>query len=146
MELFKFLQMNWFEITVVLSLVGFAIKATTFISDNMRKFDELKANLEDTIKDENRKMDDKMNKINDRIDDLKNDIKEVRKDTNDKIDCLNDRIDLNEQKRVDGQERTRLIMEGVEATLISLHNDGHNGPVTASLKAINDYRNRKASE
>ena len=37
-------------------------------------------------------------------------------------------------------------MEGVEATLISLKNEGHNGPVTASLEAINAYKLRKASE
>ena len=55
---------------------------------------------------------------------------------------------LNEQesRHKDDMERTRLIMDGVEATLVSLHNDGHNGPVTKSLEAINEYKSQKAVE
>ena len=117
MELMKFLEENWFQITLLGSLIGVTIKLTNKVNDYNSRFDELKS-----------------------------DIQGLKEDTSDKISEINIRLDADDKKRQDGQERTRLIMEGVEATLISLKNEGHNGPVTASLNAINDYKSRKASE
>lgn len=117
MELMKFLEENWFQITLIGTLIGFTVKLTN-----------------------------KVNLYNSRFDDIKKDIKDFKDDTNDKIIKINERLDEDDKKRTEGQERTRLIMEGVEATLISLKNEGHNGPVTASLEAINEYKLRKASE
>lgn len=121
MDLMKFLEENWFQITLIITIIGTVIKLTT-------------------------RFDNSVNENNKKFNDLKKDIKDLRDDTNDKIDKINKRLDDSDEKRNDGQERTRLIMEGVEATLISLKNEGHNGPVTASLEAINAYKLRKASE
>lgn len=117
MELMKFLEENWFQITLIGTLISFTVKLTN-----------------------------KVNLYNSRFDDLKKDIKDFKDDTNDKITKINERLDEDDKKRTEGQERTRLIMKGVEATLISLKNEGHNGPVTESLEAINEYKLNKASE
>lgn len=114
MSLMEFIESNWFQITLIATIVIFVIKIT-------------------------RKIDGYINVSNNKIDDLK-------EDTNDKINKINERLDRGDEKRLEGQERTKLIMQGVEATLISLRNDGHNGPVTDSLIAINEYKTRKASE
>ena len=37
-------------------------------------------------------------------------------------------------------------MNGVEATLKTLHAQGHNGPVTKSLDELNQYKLKKATE
>ena len=117
MELMKFIEENWFQITLIGALISFTIKLTN-----------------------------KVNTYNSRFDDLRDDIESLKNTTNDKIDEINNRLDNSDEKRKESQERTRLIMEGVEATLISLKNEGHNGPVTSSLEAINEYKIKKASE
>lgn len=110
MELMKFIEHNWFQITLIVSLI-------TAITKVVHAFDKYN---EENIARHN--------------------------DTKSQIIEIKSRIEEIEQKRVDGSERTRLIMEGLEATLISLHDDGHNGPVTKSLEAISEYKNRMASK
>lgn len=51
-----------------------------------------------------------------------------------------------EERRLGGVERTRIIMDGVEATLVALYNEGHDGPVAQALKSIKDYKSRKAAQ
>jgi hypothetical protein len=63
-----------------------------------------------------------------------------------KIDYLSSWLDDFNAKEEDKHERNRLIMEGVEATLTTLHNASFNGPVTKSLENINDYKIKKATE
>lgn len=109
-ELMKFIEHNWFQITLIVSLI-------TAITKVVHAFDKYN---EENIARHN--------------------------DTKSQIIEIKSRIEEIEQKRVDGSERTRLIMEGLEATLISLHDDGHNGPVTKSLEAISEYKNRMASK
>lgn len=109
-ELMEFIEHNWFQITLIVSLI-------TAITKVVHAFDKYN---EENIARHN--------------------------ETKSQIIEIKSRIEEIEQKRVDGSERTRLIMEGLEATLISLHDDGHNGPVTKSLEAISEYKNRIASK
>lgn len=59
---------------------------------------------------------------------------------------LEERIEESEKYRSDDKEREKLIMQGVEATLRTLHSQGANGPVTESLKAIDNYKLNKVVE
>lgn len=117
MELMEFIEHNWFPITLLISIVSFTIKITNIVKNYDLKFKELKSDMQD-----------------------------FKEDTNTKFQEINDKFDDNFKDKEDDKERTRLIMQGVEATLISLKNDGHNGPVTTSLQEINDYKTRKAAE
>lgn len=121
MELMVFIEHNWFTITVIISIITLTSKFTKIIEDYTKRLDDLKSDISDMKTETNKKFDD----INDRLD---NELKDRNRDKD------------------DDKERTRLIMQGVEATLISLSNEGHNGPVTQSLMEINDYKNKKALE
>lgn len=68
----------------------------------------------------------------------------MKDDINKKFDELEYRIKESEQYRTDDKEREKLIMQGVEATLRTLHSQGANGPVTESLNAIDKYKSDKA--
>jgi hypothetical protein len=48
--------------------------------------------------------------------------------------------------RVDGQERTQLIFEGITASLMCHHANGANGTVSPILKKIEEYKNKKACQ
>lgn len=117
MELMAFIEHNWFPITFIISIIGFTIKMVKIVNDYAEKLKILTLEVSN-LKSENTK----------------------------KFEAINQRLDSNHIDREDEKERTRLIMQGVEATLISLKNDGHNGPVTTSLQEINDYKTRKAAE
>lgn len=117
MELMAFIEHNWFPITLIVSIITFTIKITKIV-----------------------------NTYNVRLNDLTSEISNLKSENKKKFDEINKRFDNNYTDREDEKERTRLIMQGVEATLISLKNEGHNGPVTTSLQEINDYKTRKASE
>ena len=117
----SFLEQNWFAISLLGTLITFVVKVTialdSFKQDTEARDEELRVSL----------------------DDFKEEVKNHFMQVDEKFKELED-------KREDEKERTRIIMTGVEATLISLHNDGHNGPVTASLKEIADYKARKSAE
>lgn len=70
----------------------------------------------------------------------------MKTDIDKKFDELDERIKDSETYRTDDKEREKLIMQGVEATLRTLHSQGANGPVTESLNAIDEYKSRKAVE
>lgn len=70
----------------------------------------------------------------------------MKSDIDSKFDDLDARIKDSEAYRSDDKERERLIMQGVEATLRTLHEKGANGLVTESLNAIDEYKNKKAVE
>lgn len=109
-DLMLFIEHNWFQITLIISLIATIIKAVKafdkYNDENISRHNETKAEI---IK-------------------------------------IKTKMDEMEEKRCEGSERTQLIMEGLEATLISLHDDGHNGPVTKSLEAMSEYKNRMASK
>lgn len=121
MSLVSFLEQNWFAISLLATIIIFVVKVTkaldSFEQDTKARDEELSKNLKD----------------------FKAEVKGHFEQVDEKFKELED-------KREDEKERTRIIMTGVEATLISLHNDGHNGPVTASLKEIADYKARKSAE
>lgn len=121
MDLVTFVEQNWFTISLLATIIAFVYKVTkaldSFEQETKSRDEELRASL----------------------DGFKSDVKNHFKQVDDKFKELED-------KREDEKERTRIIMTGVEATLISLHDDGHNGPVTASLKEIADYKARKSAE
>lgn len=70
----------------------------------------------------------------------------MKSDINNKFDELDARIEKSEKYKEDDKERERLIMQGVEATLKTLHDQGANGSVTESLEAIDRYKLDKAVE
>ena len=117
MELMSFVEHNWFPITLIISIITFTIKMTNIVND-----------------------------YTDRFDDLKQDVSNLKAENDKKFKNINAKFDAHAKDKEDERERTRLIMQGVEATLISLKNEGHNGPVTTSLEEINEYKTRKASE
>ena len=51
-----------------------------------------------------------------------------------------------EKQQADMQERTEIILEGVEASLIGVKQLGANGRGTESLHKLEAYKNKKASQ
>ena len=51
-----------------------------------------------------------------------------------------------EKQQTDMQERTEIILEGVEASLIGVKQLGANGQVTESLHKLEAYKNKKAAQ
>ena len=172
MDLFDFLHHNWFQITLIATLVGFAIKLTISITNKLNIFNAKIESLDRKI-DNNReecqnqtielssKIDENTEERKQQISELNGKIEKkvqlVYRDTDDrihksvlaldkKIDKIQLTIDTFTDKQKDTHERNILIMEGVEATLTTLHNASFNGPVTKSLENINDYKTRKAAE
>lgn len=117
MELMAFIEHNWFPITLIASIITFTIKLNNVVNNYMQV-----------------------------LNDLKEDISDFKVETDTKFKNIDKRFDQHRDDREEDKERTRLIMQGVEATLISLKNDGHNGPVTKSLDDINEYKTKKAAE
>lgn len=135
-DLVSFLKDNWFMITVVISLCGFMIRMTkeivTFKKDNETRDANLNTKIDNGFTEINKSVDAKIEAINEKME------TEFKK--------VNQQLEEHEQRRVDGSERTRIIMSGVEATLITLHNQGYNGPVTESLGEITKYKAKKSAE
>lgn len=121
MDFVSFVEQNWFAIGGLIGIIGCTWKMSTQLHD-------FKKNIEE-----------RDNKLDQKLDDMKDEI-------NHKVQALEEKVSSQENRHKDDMERTRLIMDGVEATLVSLHNDGHNGPVTKSLEAINEYKSQKAVE
>lgn len=121
MDFVSFVEQNWFAIGGLIGIIGCTWKMSTQLHD-------FKKNIEE-----------RDNKLDQKLDDMKEEI-------NNKVKSLEEKVSSQENRHKDDMERTRLIMDGVEATLVSLHNDGHNGPVTKSLEAINEYKSQKAVE
>lgn len=51
-----------------------------------------------------------------------------------------------EKQQADMQERTEIILEGVEASLIGVKQLGANGRVAESLHKLEAYKNKKAAQ
>lgn len=124
MDLVEFLKHNWFLISLIAGAIGTTIRLTRTISDFDKK---ISGKLEDH---------------SDKLDHMES----QQKDMMGELERVKCHVDEREEKRADTEERTRIIMNGTEATLISLSSQGHDGPVTESLKEIRDYKARKASE
>jgi uncharacterized protein YlxW (UPF0749 family) len=121
MDLMKFLENNWFTITLLGTMIATTVKLTQKIDSFIIE-----------TKENNQKILTQVDSSN--------------KELNRRIDDLTSRIDKNELRRQEGSQRTRIILTAVEATLCALHDEGHNGPVSASLNEIRDFKDRKASE
>ena len=128
MSIFKLIEDNWFTISLVASLLAFAIRMTAKYSDAMH-------NLSTSLNSIENKMSDNNDKLNDRIDNIES--LNVQ---------LSSSIEGIESKRVSDSERTRIIMDGVEATLIVLSlQETTNDAIKSSLTSIQDYKSKKAS-
>jgi hypothetical protein len=132
MDLVKFLEDNWFAIGSLITLIAFTIRitkqTTTQYLESKQRDEDMKEDMKDMKKEFQSSQD------------------ELRKEFNSSHSQLSDKIDRIEKDKTEGTERTRIIMDGVEATLITLHNNGANGPVTKSLQNIQDYKSKKAAE
>lgn len=131
MSIFKLIEDNWFTISLVASLLAFAIRMTAKYSDAMH-------NLSNSLNSIDNRMSENNDKLNDRI----NDIESLNKQLSLSIEGI-------ESKRVSDSERTRIIMDGVEATLIVLSlqktDNENDNSIKNSLASIQDYKSRKAS-
>lgn len=136
MDFVTFLENNWFAIGGLIALIGTTWKMSTQLNEYKNQVAERDRQLEQKSDEKDKALDEKLDKMQTEI--------------NDKIDSIerkfNSHIEEYDGHKDDNIERTRLIMEGVEATLHSLHDEGHNGPVTKSLAEIEAYKSRKASE
>lgn len=121
MDIMTFIESNWFTLSVLASIIGLVWKVSKLIADFKKS-------------------------INDRDDVLDKRISNVETKFTEQIKEISDRVTAQDLKREDNIERTRLIMEGVEATLFTLHGQGANGPVTKSLHAFTEYKNKKAAQ
>lgn len=171
MDLFDFLHHNWFQITLIISLITVFIKITYKIITKLNAFEsaisELRNDMENNKKEREsqikevtdavlaskRERAEQISDIYNKLDELHNILSASNESTDirvykieEKIDYLSNWLDEFNAKEDDKHERNILIMEGVEATLTTLHNASFNGPVTKSLENINDYKTRKAAE
>lgn len=127
-----FLRDNWFAISGLIALLG----ATWRISNTLSEY---KTSVKEHHSELQNKSDEAEQKINEKLDEFKLNIDQ-------RIDDIERRMDDNDEQKIDATIRTKLIMDGVEATLVTLHNQGANGPVTQSLKSISEYKSNKASQ
>lgn len=171
MDLFDFLQHNWFQITLIISLITVFIKITYKIITKLNAFDlaisELRTDIEnnkkereskikdvtDAVLDSKRERTEQISDIYNKLDEMHNTLNASNESTDirvskieEKIDYLSKWLDEFNAKEDDKHERNILIMEGIEATLTTLHNASFNGPVTKSLENINSYKTKKATE
>lgn len=171
MDLFDFLHHNWFQITLIISLITVFIKLTYKISTKLNAFDSAISELRNDIENNKKERESQIKEVTDavlaskreraeQISDIYNKLDEMHDTLNasnestdirvhkikEKIDYLSNWLDEFNAKEDDKHERNVLIMEGVEATLTTLHNASFNGPVTKSLENINNYKTRKAAE
>lgn len=171
MDLFEFLHHNWFQITLIISLITVFIKITYKIITKLNAFDSAISELRNDIKNNKKERESQIKEVTDavlaskreraeQISDIYNKLDEMHNILNasnestdirvykieEKIDYLSNWLDEFNAKEDDKHERNILIMEGVEATLTTLHNASFNGPVTKSLENINNYKIRKAAE
>lgn len=171
MDLFDFLHHNWFQITLIISLIAVFIKITYQIITKLNEFDSAISELRNDIKNNKKERESQIKEVTDavlaskreraeqisdiysKLDEMHNILNASNESTDirvyrieEKIDYLSNWLDEFNAKEDDKHERNILIMEGVEATLTTLHNASFNGPVTKSLENINNYKTRKAAE
>lgn len=141
--LMEFIEHNWFVITLLVSVIGLVIKMTRQITKTQI---DIEQNNKDVKKEVKEIKDDIREELKDIRVELASEKESVEKKSNRQHKELMDRMDVLEDKRNQSTERTAIILEGVEATLTSLKNDGKNGPVTEALNKMLNYKQRKASE
>lgn len=171
MDLFDFLYHNWFQITLIISLITVFIKITYKIITKLNAFDSAISELRNDIENNKKERESQIKEVTDvvlaskrerteQISDIYNKLDEMHNILNasnestdirvhkieEKIDYLSNWLDEFNAKEDDKHERNILIMEGIEATLTTLHNASFNGPVTKSLENINNYKTKKAAE
>lgn len=62
-----------------------------------------------------------------------------------RLDDIERKLDREARKRVEGQQRTQVMLLGIEACLDGLHQQGCNGKVTGAMAALDEYGRRKAA-
>lgn len=130
MDLIKFLEMNWFSITGIIGLLSFVIKANNTLN-----------NYKATVEKNNERLEAKIDGIHK---DMQSEMKEIKQTFNNKFDDVYEQLQTTETIRKEGSRRTLIIMNGVEATLRTLHDKGANGPVAESLKELERYKSEQA--
>lgn len=125
MDLVSFLEHNWFLITGVGALIAFTWK----LGNQFRDYKE-------DVKEHDEKLNQKIDKLSENV---ASQINEMKDDVNKKFDDI-------KNARQEGAKRTMIMMRGIEATLVTLHNNGANGPVTDSLNELKEYQLHKATE
>ena len=124
-DLLEFIKFNWFTLSLILGILSFGYKTVKYIEDYKK-----------SISEQNRLLNEK----------LEHNFEEIRSELNKLSNKLDEHIVEQDIFDDDRAERTKLIMNGVEATLKTLHAQGHNGPVTKSLDELNQYKLKKATE
>lgn len=132
MGLQEFLNNNWFSISCLITIVTLTLQVSTKLNDIQNSSNKGDSDLESNLKDTYTTLHEEIMELRHQVDTSHEELQNLIKDS--------------EERREDSNERMRIIMDGVEATLVSLHDDGHNGPVTRSLIAIQDYKSKKSAE
>ena len=117
---------NWFSLTFIAGIVGVAWKAAPDVKSTL----EVVNTIPKTILE-----------LQNNMKDIREDIKEV-KETQGRLcdDCAEA-----EKKRLEGAERTELILLASKASLDAIHDGKVNGNVSGALEKLNEYMRRKAS-
>lgn len=124
-DLLEFIKFNWFTLSLIFGILSFGYKTVKYIEDYKK-----------SISEQDRLLNEK----------LEHNFEEIRSELNKLSNKLDAHIVEQDVFDDDRAERTKLIMNGVEATLKTLHAQGHNGPVTKSLDELNQYKLKKATE
>lgn len=124
-DLLEFIKFNWFTLSLIFGILSFGYKTVKYIEDYKKSISE-----QDKLLNEK----------------LEHNFEEIRAELNKLSNKLDEHIVEQDIFDDDRAERTKLIMNGVEATLKTLHAQGHNGPVTKSLDELNQYKLKKATE
>ena len=124
-DLLEFIKFNWFTLSLIFGILSFGYKTVKYIEDYKK-----------SISEQNKLLNEK----------LEHNFEEIRVELNKLSNKLDEHIVEQDIFDDDRAERTKLIMNGVEATLKTLHAQGHNGPVTKSLDELNQYKLKKATE
>ena len=124
-DLLEFIKFNWFTLSLIFGILSFGYKTVRYIEEYKK-----------SISEQDRLLNEK----------LEHNFEEIRAELNKLSNKLDEHIIEQDIFDDDRAERTKLIMNGVEATLKTLHAQGHNGPVTKSLDELNQYKLKKATE
>ena len=124
-DLLEFIKFNWFTLSLIFGILSFGYKTIRYIEEYKK-----------SISEQDRLLNEK----------LEHNFEEIRAELSKLSNKLDEHIVEQDIFDDDRAERTKLIMNGVEATLKTLHAQGHNGPVTKSLDELNQYKLKKATE
>lgn len=130
---------NWSAIAIVISVISFAITMT-------KKFTNFTHDLKDREAEQNRQIQKNHEQLSGEVEALRHVQQEFATEVAIQYDNVLSKIKDQERKREDGSERTRIIMDGVEATLEAMHAQGHNGPVTSALGDIKEYKSKVSAK